>query len=945
MAAESVGRIGLDLVVNQNGFHKQMKGISSLAKKAGATLAAAFAVKKIVDFGKEAIELGSNLNEVQNVVDVTFTKMSEKVNEFAKNAADSFGLSETMAKRYTGTFGAMAKAFGFTESAAYDMSTTLTGLAGDVASFYNIRQDEAYTKLKSVFTGETESLKELGVVMTQTALDQFALANGFGKTTAKMSEAEKVSLRYAFVQKQLATASGDFARTSDSWANQTRILSLRFESLKATLGQGFINLFTPIVKVINTLLVKLQSLAQGFKSFTDSLMGTSSKGGNSVSNIAVDAENAASSVGGISDAAKDAKKALGAMSIDELNIVQDTPEETSGSGGVNIADSLAGVGSEITAEVETPTTKALNRIKGLVIDIKDSFVNGFLESVKSADFSGLQSSISSIGDSLQYIFSDEDIQLAASNFITSYASYLGTQAGAFITIGANILSNITQGISEYLDGNGEFISGKIASIFNNVTEYITLSESISLFLVELSEIFLGESALSITENLIALFSNGILNITDLITKFGADFIDMLSAPILENKDKLKEAIENTLSPISTIFGTIRSSAEQIWSKIFEVYEKYVSPSFERFKEGLTEIVGKLIDAYNTYIAPVLQNLADKFSSVFRDHVVPAIQTGIEFVGKIMECISTFWNEVLAPLVSWLIDKLAPVISEIIDTAGTLFADLWTVITDVFSGIMETLGGFVDFLTGLFSGDMTKALKGIQGIFTGIWNTIKSLVSGIFTGMCNFLTNTIEVAKSVFSNVLSSIKNIFIRIFTSIKNTICGIFEGMWNGIKFVINSILSGVESLANGVVRGINMVVGALNNLSFDVPDWIPGIGGKTFGFNIPTLSEINIPRLAQGGYVKANTPQLAMIGDNRHHGEIVAPENKLFEITRKAAELANGNNERLYEYLERMFAVISDLLQAVLGIEISSEISGRELLTLITNESKRAGYMMSKT
>ncbi len=135
MAASSVGQIGLDLVVNQNQFNKQMSGITKLAKKAGAALAAAFAVKKVVEFGKECINLGSELAEVQNVVDVTFPHMTAQVDAFAKSAAASFGLSETMAKKFTGTFGAMAKAFGFSEKQAYDMSSTLTGLAGDVASF------------------------------------------------------------------------------------------------------------------------------------------------------------------------------------------------------------------------------------------------------------------------------------------------------------------------------------------------------------------------------------------------------------------------------------------------------------------------------------------------------------------------------------------------------------------------------------------------------------------------------------------------------------------------------------------------------------------------------------------------------------------------------------------------------------------------------------------
>lgn len=168
--------------------------------------------------------------------------MTAQVDKFAQSAAQSFGLSETMAKRYTGTFGAMAKAFGFTEKEAYDMASTLTGLTGDVASFYNLNQDEAYTKLKSVFTGETESLKDLGVVMTQTALDAYAMANGYGKTTSAMTEAEKVSLRYAFVQDQLSAATGDFVRTSGSWANQVRIMKLQMESFMATVGQGLINL-------------------------------------------------------------------------------------------------------------------------------------------------------------------------------------------------------------------------------------------------------------------------------------------------------------------------------------------------------------------------------------------------------------------------------------------------------------------------------------------------------------------------------------------------------------------------------------------------------------------------------------------------------------------------------------------------------------------------------
>lgn len=236
-ASKANKAVGVDLV---SGF-----------KKLGAAVAASKVVEKLYEFGQEAIELGSDLEEVQNVVDVTFKTMSDKVNKFAKDAQKSAGLSEKMAKQYVGTFGAMADSFGFTEVEAYEMSTALTQLTGDVASFYNLSQDEAMNKLKGVFTGETEALKELGVVMTQAALDNYALANGYEKTTSAMTEQEKVALRYQFVMDQLSASSGDFVRTQDSWANQSKVLALQWESLMATIGTGLIDVLSPGMEFLN----------------------------------------------------------------------------------------------------------------------------------------------------------------------------------------------------------------------------------------------------------------------------------------------------------------------------------------------------------------------------------------------------------------------------------------------------------------------------------------------------------------------------------------------------------------------------------------------------------------------------------------------------------------------------------------------------------------------
>lgn len=257
-AQETGGILGNSLA---SGFMKVAKAI------AGAAI-----VKELIDIGKQAIEIASDLQEVQNVVDVTFTTMSDQVDSFAKSAATSAGLSERMAKQYVGTFGAMATSFGFAEAEAYEMSTALTQLSGDLASFYNISQDEAMGKLKGIFTGETEALKELGVVMTQTALDAYALEKGFGKTTSAMTEQEKVTLRYQFVMDKLSAASGDFVRTQDSWANQTKMLSLQWEELMGKLGEALITVFLPLVQALNDhLMPALSALAEVFGVLMDLL--------------------------------------------------------------------------------------------------------------------------------------------------------------------------------------------------------------------------------------------------------------------------------------------------------------------------------------------------------------------------------------------------------------------------------------------------------------------------------------------------------------------------------------------------------------------------------------------------------------------------------------------------------------------------------------------------
>ena len=325
MADNVVGQIALELGINTDDFKRQLRslgtttknsigGITDVLKKVAPAVAAAFSVKAIVNFSKECLNLGSDLAEVQNVVNVTFETMSGAVDEWAKNAMTKFGLSEKVAKEYIGQLGAMSKAFGNSEQEAYNQATELAGLVGDVASFYNLSTEEAFTKLKAVYTGETEGLKSLGVVMTQTALDEFAMAKGFGKTTSAMSEQEKVALRLAFVTDRLSGASGDFENTSHQWANQTRVLALRFDALKASIGQGLINALLPVVQVLNTILERLQVVADSFSNFMGALFGNAGSTSSAISSAASGSEIISSSLGDAESSAK------------EINIVEITCE-------------------------------------------------------------------------------------------------------------------------------------------------------------------------------------------------------------------------------------------------------------------------------------------------------------------------------------------------------------------------------------------------------------------------------------------------------------------------------------------------------------------------------------------------------------------------------------------------------------------------------------------
>lgn len=810
---------GLKIIKNESKSTAEAmtSNFSTAFKKIAVLAVSAFSLKKVIDFSKSCLSLGSDLAEVQNVVDVTFKSMSSGINSFAQTAITQFGLSETAAKKYSGTFGAMSKAMGLSESAAYEMSTAVTGLTGDVASFFNLSADEAYTKLKSIWTGETETLKDLGVVMTQTALDNYALNNGFGKTTKNMTEQEKLMLRYRYVMSSLSDAQGDFARTQDSWANQTRVLSLQFESLKATLGQGFINVFTPILKGLNMLLGKLQTVANAFKSFTNGLMN---KDGIE-SALSGGTTEAASLGAGIADAgdeavtaAKKAKKAL--AGFDEINTLSFGDSEDSAASDVGAGSGsidLSGI-NEANSAVDSMAENMGKKFRGVINSVGNHFkkVFGSLKKWGTVNFAPI---FSGIFDGLS----------------KNAATLMQTLEGIFADI-----QTLGEPLKEYFAGDFTIY---LQAVFSNLG--IIINGLFDTFNTVFSDIW-NLAVFPMLQNFIIL---GLPVITQFATECW-NTLGTLFTEIKEIFDTLwSEGVTPALSLISKVWEGLLQSMSDFWAK-------WGAPIFSNFRTAIRKTGDTLQNIWENILKPVWDNIMKVVDELWTAHLKPLVDNFLDFVGEFVNGALEIYNKFISPVVNWLVNVFGPPVSKvfntIVDTVGKMVGN----IVDAVSGIITALKGVVQFVSGVFSGDWGKAWEGIKNIFKGVWDALVSI-------------------------------------------------------IKTPINAVIGLINGMLSAIVGAVNAVIRALNTISFDIPDWVPGIGGMHFGFDFGELTPPQIPYLAKGGL--AYQPTLAMVGDNKNartDPEVISPLSKLQGIISQSG--GNGN-DRIYELLMKIYELLRQL------------------------------------
>lgn len=746
--SNSDGSIVIDTRIDTKGFQQgtvnmqaQFSKLASSAKKLGLAMAGAFGVRSLVQFGKEAIELGSDLKEVQNVVDVTFGSLNGTIDKFSKNAIKQFGLSELSAKQYASTMGAMLKSMGLTTDQAAAMSMQIAGLSGDMASFYNLSGNDAFAKLRAGISGETEPLKQLGINLSVANLEQYALAQGITKTYDAMTEQEKVLLRYNYLLSVTSDAQGDFARTSNSWANQTKILSEQFNSLKATIGQGLINVLTPVLTVINTILSGLQAVANAFRQFTALLFGDAGGAAQQAQGIASGFQDAAGGAKKLAKetgkAAKEAKKFL--AGFDEITKIS----EKSGSGGGGGAGGIGGVdfggidlgGGEAVEDNISP------QIQGIV----DKCLQ-LIAPLREIDFTPLRESLILLG-------------------------------GAF---------------------------GELGAIIGDSLEWAWFN-----ILVPLAEWHIEEG----TPKGIGLLGEAF------------KLLNTFLKPVSDGMQKLWKHL-------TPVFGFIGDTAIKVMEWLRELFQK----------------LAKVFEEKGPKISGIIENIGEVFAMIW---------------------------EVIEPILNYLVDLV-----------GWCFDSVGDVIAHTLSGAIDILHGFTEFLAGVFSDDISRAWDGIDEIFRGALALIENLLKDLF----NFFGLEFD-------------------------------FDKIKAGFKGMVNSVIGFLNKLIDGLCAGINTAIKAINKLKITVPDWVPGIGGKKFGFDLKTITAPKIPYLAKGAVIPPNAPFLAMLGDQKHGTNIEAPLATIEAAVERVMSRYSGMAD------ERIVVLLSQLLEAVLNIEIDGEVISKAI------------------
>lgn len=521
----AAGKAAKSITSSFSGFSSSASVVAkksfSLASAIGKVYATYWALFRGFRLLGDAIDISSSLTEVENVVRQTFGQYESLINNFAKTSIEKFGMSELSAKQFASRFQAMGTALDIPQRKMADMSIRLTELTGDMASFYDVSQEDVAKSLQSVFSGTTAPMRRYGIDLTQATLKEWALKQGLDANISSMTQAEKAMLRYQYVLAHTTNITGDFARTADTWHNQITMLRENFKALGAVVGGGLINAFKPFIKVLNAVLQKVISFAEMVTNALGSIFGwkyEASKGAG-ISGLADDigsasdgmddlsnaAGNAGKNTGGIAKNAKKAKKEIqqATRAFDELKVIsKQSKDNTSGSGSGSGGGSGGGDTGKLV-QTDTIFKKFKSDIKDLE-ELGESIRAALVKAVGGIEWDKIYAKASGFGtglaEFLNGLFSEDkkgnSVFTATADVIAGalntaiFASKGFTDKFKFETFGNNIAHGFNrffekfkwkkcaEAINGWVDGFWKFVHGFFddlswKDIFNGLKTFLT----------------------------------------------------------------------------------------------------------------------------------------------------------------------------------------------------------------------------------------------------------------------------------------------------------------------------------------------------------------------------------------------------------------------------------------------------------------------------------------
>lgn len=447
-----------------------------------------------------------------------------------------------------------------------------------------------------------------------------------------------------------------------------------------------------------------------------------------------------------------AKKAAGALAaFDDLNVLQKN-DSGSGSGGSSGASGSGG--SDLYEEV--PTGKELSDKIQPFIDylkkLKVSIKNGWDETWGNLDvslqFDNIKSSIESIKNSFLNIFSDSEVSASVDNFAMTFSRSLGSISASVVSIGATIAENLLGGISIYLESNSENIKNYIIDMFDIASDISVLASQGADAFANVFSVFGDENGQQITANLIQIFSDAFMMVTENAAKFGKDIIDCIVTPFVENQDALKDALDGLLGVIADLTTTISDGVQHVTDKITELYDEHIHPFIENVKNGMSELIEKFLEFWNTYIQPILENLALMFEDTYENHLKPVFDNIIEIIGIVIDILNDLWTNILQPIIAWIIKNILPIILPIIKNLSQNIKDSVDFILDLINFLLAGVKLVFAAIHALLTKDTDKALRQTEKSVKDFVNSVIQL----FENMVNRVINGINSLISGFNSI-------------------------------------------------------------------------------------------------------------------------------------------------------------------------------------------------